>query len=98
MPYMHPVMKDNYGKWVFHSHPKPGVLYHRAESGAEAICGRFHRDAGQWISSLGDHDYWEAKTFHPTGNCLVKLEDITGRDSSVESGKRTYEAYLEILP
>lgn len=35
MPYMHPVMKDNYGKWVFHSHPKPGVLYHRAESGAE---------------------------------------------------------------
>ena len=35
MPYMHPVMKDNYGKWVFHSHPKPGVLYHRAENGAE---------------------------------------------------------------
>jgi sulfite reductase beta subunit len=33
MPYMHPVMKKNYGKWVFHSHPKPGVLYHRAESG-----------------------------------------------------------------
>jgi len=35
MPYMHPVMKDNYGKWVYHSHPKPGVLYHRAENGAE---------------------------------------------------------------
>jgi sulfite reductase beta subunit len=33
MPYMHPVMKNNYGKWVFHSHPKPGVLYHRAENG-----------------------------------------------------------------
>jgi sulfite reductase beta subunit len=33
MPYMHPVMKKNYGKWVFHSHPRPGVLYHRAESG-----------------------------------------------------------------
>ena len=35
MPYMHPVMKSNYGKWVYHAHPKPGVLYHRAEGGAE---------------------------------------------------------------
>lgn len=35
MPYMHPVMKDNYGKWAFHNHPKAGVLYHRAENGAE---------------------------------------------------------------
>ncbi|MHB8759553.1 MAG: hypothetical protein ACYC5S_05460 [Thiobacillus sp.] len=35
MPYMHPVMVKNYGKWAFHSHPKPGVLYHRAESGDE---------------------------------------------------------------
>ncbi|MDR3394702.1 MAG: dissimilatory-type sulfite reductase subunit beta [Parasulfuritortus sp.] len=35
MPYMHPVMAKNYGKWVFHSHPKPGVLYHRAEGGDE---------------------------------------------------------------
>jgi sulfite reductase beta subunit len=33
MPYMHPVMKNNYGKWVYHSHPKPGVLYHRAANG-----------------------------------------------------------------
>ncbi len=35
MLYMHPIMKKNYGKWMFHSHPKPGVLYHRAESGDE---------------------------------------------------------------
>ncbi|MGA7951435.1 MAG: dissimilatory-type sulfite reductase subunit beta, partial [Thiobacillaceae bacterium] len=35
MPLMHPVMKKNYGKWVFHDHPKPGVLRHRAESGEE---------------------------------------------------------------
>jgi sulfite reductase beta subunit len=28
-------MVKNYGKWNFHSHPKPGVLYHRAESGDE---------------------------------------------------------------
>jgi len=34
-PYMHPTMVKNYGKWVFHNHPKPGVLYHRAESGDE---------------------------------------------------------------
>ncbi len=35
IPYMHPLMVKNYGKWAFHSHPKPGVLYHRAESGDE---------------------------------------------------------------
>jgi sulfite reductase beta subunit len=34
-PFMHPLMKKNYGKWVFHNHPKAGVLYHRAESGDE---------------------------------------------------------------
>jgi len=35
MPFMHPVMKENYGQWVYHSHPKAGVLYHRAAGGAE---------------------------------------------------------------
>src|SRR3569832_654271 len=35
LPNMHPVMVKNYGKWSFHSHPKPGVLYHRAVSGDE---------------------------------------------------------------
>jgi dissimilatory sulfite reductase beta subunit len=35
MPYMHPVLKNNYGKWAYHSHPKAGVLYHLAENGEE---------------------------------------------------------------
>src|SRR3990170_3383754 len=35
MPLMHPVMRKNYGKWVYHNHPKPGVLYHRAAGGDE---------------------------------------------------------------
>ena len=35
MPTMHPVMRKNYGKWVYHKHPKPGVLMHRAASGDE---------------------------------------------------------------
>jgi sulfite reductase beta subunit len=35
MQYMHPLMKKNYGKWTYHSHPKPGVLMHRAASGDE---------------------------------------------------------------
>ncbi len=34
-PYMHPTMVKNYGKWVYHNHPKAGVLYHRAENGDE---------------------------------------------------------------
>ena len=33
MPYMHPVMVKNYGKWASHDHPKPGVLRHHAENG-----------------------------------------------------------------
>jgi sulfite reductase beta subunit len=34
-PYMHPVMRKNYGKWIYHDHPRPGVLMHKAESGDE---------------------------------------------------------------
>ena len=34
-PFMHPTMKDNYGKWKFHDRPRPGVLHHVAKSGDE---------------------------------------------------------------
>jgi sulfite reductase beta subunit len=30
---LHPVIKANYGKWKYHTIPKPGVLMHVAESG-----------------------------------------------------------------
>jgi sulfite reductase beta subunit len=33
--YMHPVMKSNYGTWIYHDHPRPGVLMHKAASGEE---------------------------------------------------------------
>ena len=33
--YMHPVMRRNYGQWKYHTHPRPGVLLHVAESGDE---------------------------------------------------------------
>jgi len=33
MQYMHPVVLRNFGQWKWHSHPRPGVLYHEAESG-----------------------------------------------------------------
>jgi sulfite reductase beta subunit len=32
---LHPVIKENYGKWKYHEIEKPGVLKHVAESGAE---------------------------------------------------------------
>jgi len=32
-PYMHPVMKKNYGQWDHHFRPRPGVLCHVAKSG-----------------------------------------------------------------
>jgi len=36
MQYVHPVMLRNFGQWVNHTHPAPGVLCHIAASG-EAI-------------------------------------------------------------
>jgi sulfite reductase beta subunit len=32
-PYMHPVMKANYGQWAYHDRPRPGVLRHVAKNG-----------------------------------------------------------------
>ncbi len=32
-PYMHPVLKRNYGTWRWHDRPRPGVLRHVAASG-----------------------------------------------------------------
>ncbi len=34
-PYMHPVMKANYGNWDWHDRPRPGVLHHVSKSGDE---------------------------------------------------------------
>lgn len=34
-PTMHPVMKENFGKWKYHDRPRPGVLHHVANSGDE---------------------------------------------------------------
>ena len=33
MPYMHPVLKKNFGAWKYHERPRPGVLCHTAKSG-----------------------------------------------------------------
>ncbi len=34
-PYMHPILKANYGAWAWHDRPRPGVLHHVAKSGDE---------------------------------------------------------------
>ncbi|HYG85549.1 MAG TPA: dissimilatory-type sulfite reductase subunit beta [Azospirillum sp.] len=34
-PYMHPLLKKNYGNWAWHDRPRPGVLHHVAQSGDE---------------------------------------------------------------
>ncbi|MBT7941937.1 MAG: dissimilatory-type sulfite reductase subunit beta [Alphaproteobacteria bacterium] len=34
-PYMHPVMKKNYGNWDWHDRLRPGVLHHVAKNGEE---------------------------------------------------------------
>jgi sulfite reductase beta subunit len=35
MPWMHPALRKNYGKWKWHDRPRHGVLHHVAESGDE---------------------------------------------------------------
>ncbi|HMX11659.1 MAG TPA: hypothetical protein PKE61_12195, partial [Burkholderiaceae bacterium] len=34
-PYLHPLLKKNYGAWRYHDRPRPGVLHHVAHSGDE---------------------------------------------------------------
>ncbi len=34
-PFIHPIMRENYGAWKFHDRPRPGVLHHVAKSGDE---------------------------------------------------------------
>ena len=34
-PYLHPLLKKNYGAWKWHDRPRPGVLHHVAMSGDE---------------------------------------------------------------
>jgi hypothetical protein len=34
-PYLHPLLKKNYGNWRYHDRPRPGVLHHVAHSGDE---------------------------------------------------------------
>lgn len=34
-PFMHPVLKANYGNWDWHDRPRPGVLHHVSKSGDE---------------------------------------------------------------
>lgn len=35
MPFMHPLLRRNYGQWKWHDRLRPGVLHHVAESGEE---------------------------------------------------------------
>ena len=34
-PYLHPILRRNYGDWKWHDRPRPGVLHHVAHSGEE---------------------------------------------------------------
>ena len=60
--FMHPVMREQYGKWKWHDRPRPGVLHHVAKSGDERVA--IQRDlhepelmevVDQGIQRLGRH-------------------------------------------
>jgi sulfite reductase beta subunit len=54
---LHPVIKKNYGKWLYHERPRPGVLKHTAESG-DAIytvrCGTHRQVTVDIVRNLCD--------------------------------------------
>lgn len=39
-PMLHPALKRNYGKWLYHERPRPGVLMHVAENGEKVYTVR----------------------------------------------------------
>ena len=41
-----PILKRNYGQWISHEHPRPGVIKHDSESG-EAVLHGARRHAAQ---------------------------------------------------
>ena len=58
--FLHPVIKENYGKWKFHENPRPGVLLHVAESGDKVYSVRMASprlmsiETIRWIADLAD--------------------------------------------
>ncbi len=40
-PYLHPTMREQYGKWKWHDRLRPGVLHHVAQDGTEVWTVRF---------------------------------------------------------
>ncbi len=58
--FLPPIIKKNYGKWLYHEIPKPGVLKHVAESGDALFTVRMasariiSTDTVRWIAKLAD--------------------------------------------
>ena len=39
--FLHPVIKENYGKWKYHESLKPGVLCHVSETGQKIYTAQY---------------------------------------------------------
>ena len=60
-PYMHPVMKKNYGAWAWHDRPRPGVLHHVAKSGDQiwtVRAGILRDESPSWWPGSGGGEVW----------------------------------------
>ena len=58
--FLPPIIKENYGKWLYHENPKPGVLVHVSETGAKVFSVRMGSprlmsiETIRWIADLAD--------------------------------------------
>ena len=60
-----PVIKENYGKWVYHEILEPGVLKHVSETGAECYTVRIA--SARLISTSLINDYCDMADKHCEG-------------------------------
>lgn len=63
--FLPPVIKDNYGKWLYHEITQPGVLKHVSESGAE--CYTVRVGSARLISTSMITDYCDIADKHCNG-------------------------------
>jgi len=87
-----PFLRERYGRWVSHDHPRPGVLRHVAQDGSECWTLRLHLPPGGMLSSatlrllagwIREYALVGRRTsregFELVGVDPARLEDLMGR-------------------
>jgi len=82
-PYMHPLLKKNYGQWAWHDRPRPGVLHHVAHGGDEV-----------WTVRAGTQRQMDVFTLRTTNLPMAScdLQPAAMRSSCVARWRKQYRS------